>query len=131
MSLPKAYVDKEAFSRRLSELIRAFEPCPDKYDAVVAIQSVFNSFPYTTIPADHIGDVNENVRPVVRGKWSVQEIYKHEMSYGTTAYEPVYKCSACGNLMESYLRYDEPIMPEDADFPRYCPNCGADMREES
>ena len=70
-----------------------------------------------------------DVRPVVRGKWSVQEIYKHEMSYGTTAYEPVYKCSACGNLMESYLRYDEPIMPEDADFPRFCPNCGADMRE--
>lgn len=68
-----------------------------------------------------------DVRPVVRGKWSVQEIYKHEMSYGTTAYEPVYKCSACGNLMESYLRYDEPIMPEDADFPRFCPNCGAEM----
>ena len=72
-----------------------------------------------------------DVREVKRGKWSVHEIYKHEMSYGTTAYEPVYKCSACGNLMESYLRYDEPIMPEDADFPRYCPNCGADMREES
>ena len=72
-----------------------------------------------------------DVREVKKGKWSVHEIYKHEMSYGTTAYEPVYKCSACGNLMESYLRYDEPIMPEDADFPRYCPNCGADMREES
>lgn len=72
-----------------------------------------------------------DVREVKRGKWSVQEIYKHEMSYGTTAYEPVYKCSACGNLMESYLRYDAPIMPEDADFPHFCPNCGADMREES
>ena len=72
-----------------------------------------------------------DVRPVVRGKWSVHEIYKHELSYGATAYEPVYECSACGGWMESYLRYDEPIMPEDADFPRYCPNCGADMREES
>ena len=71
-----------------------------------------------------------DVREVKRGKWSVHEIYKHEMSYGTTAYEPVYKCSACGNLMESYLRYDEPIMPEDADFPRFCPNCGADMRPQ-
>lgn len=60
MPLPKAYVDKEAFSRRLSELIRAFEPCPDKYDAVVAVQSVFDSFPYITIPADHIGDTNQN-----------------------------------------------------------------------
>ena len=72
-----------------------------------------------------------DVRPVVRGKWSVHEIYKHELSYGATAYEPVYECSACGGWMESYLRYDEPIMPEDADFPRYCPNCGAYMREES
>ena len=71
-----------------------------------------------------------DVRPVVRGKWSVHEIYKHELSYGATAYEPVYECSACGGWMESYLRYDEPIMPEDADFPRFCPNCGADMREE-
>jgi len=61
MPLPKAYVDKEAFSRRLSELIRAFEPCPDKYDAVVAVQSVFDSFPYITIPADHIGDANQMV----------------------------------------------------------------------
>lgn len=60
MSLPKVYVDKEAFSRRLSELIRAFEPCPDKYDAAVLIKSVFDSFPYITIPADHIGDANQN-----------------------------------------------------------------------
>lgn len=52
MSLPKVYVDKEAFSRRLSELIRAFEPCPDKYDAVVAVKSVFDSFPYIIIPAE-------------------------------------------------------------------------------
>lgn len=52
MPLPKAYVDKEAFSRRLSELIRALEPCPDKYDAAVLVKSVFDSFPYTTIPAE-------------------------------------------------------------------------------
>lgn len=52
MSLPKVYVDKEAFSRRLSELIRAFEPCPDKYDAAVLIKSVFDSFPHTIIPAE-------------------------------------------------------------------------------
>lgn len=52
MPLPKAYVEKEAFSRRLSELIRAFEPCPDKYDAVVAVKSVFDSFPYIILPAE-------------------------------------------------------------------------------
>jgi len=70
-----------------------------------------------------------DVRPVVLGKWSIHEIYKHEMSYGVTGYEPVYKCSVCGRLMESYLRFDEPIMPEDASFPRFCPNCGAMMEE--
>ena len=90
-----------------------FSATPD-----AALVKFFNALPFA------------DVREVKRGKWSVHEIYKHEMSYGTTAYEPVYKCSACGNLMESYLRYDEPIMPEDADFPRFCPNCGADMREE-
>lgn len=52
MSLPKVYVEKEAFSRRLSELIRAFEPCPDKYDAAVFIKSVFDSFPCTVIEAE-------------------------------------------------------------------------------
>ena len=52
MSLPKAYVDKEAFSWILSELIRAFEPCPDMYYAAVLIKSVFDSFPCTIIPAE-------------------------------------------------------------------------------
>lgn len=51
MKIPKAYVDKEAFSEQLSELIRAFEPCPDKYDAIVFVKGVFDSFPYTVIPA--------------------------------------------------------------------------------
>lgn len=59
--------------------------------------------------------------------WSIDHIHEYEMSYGTTAYEPVYRCSACGATTESYLRLDEPIMPEDADFPRYCPWCGANM----
>ena len=96
-----------------------------------------NTFkPYTStlrelLDTNHIPYTAADVRPVVRGEWSVHEIYKHELSYGATAYEPVYECSACGGWMESYLRYDEPIMPEDADFPRFCPNCGADMREES
>lgn len=67
--------------------------------------------------------------PVRRGRWSIKAINTFEMSYGTTAYEPVYECSVCGGVEESYLRLDEPIMPEDADFPRYCPNCGAKMEE--
>lgn len=62
-----------------------------------------------------------------KGKWIIEGINKYELSYGTTAYEPVYRCTACGRLTESYLRLDEPIMPEDADFPRFCPWCGAEL----
>lgn len=64
---------------------------------------------------------------VRHGKWKIKAINTFELSYGTTGYEPVYQCSECGGVEESYLRLDEPIMPEDADFPRYCPNCGALM----
>lgn len=63
-----------------------------------------------------------------RGKWSVESIDEIELSYGGTAYEPVYKCSCCGRVTESYVRFDKPIMPEDADFPNYCGWCGAQMK---
>lgn len=64
-----------------------------------------------------------------KGKWIIEEINKYELSYGTIAYEPVYRCAVCDRLTESYLRLDEPIMPEEADFPRFCPWCGAKMEE--
>ena len=72
----------------------------------------------------------EDVAPVRHGKWEIETIREYELSYGTTAYEPIYKCSVCGISTESYLRLDEPIMPEDADFPRFCPHCGARMDGE-
>ena len=61
------------------------------------------------------------------GKWSIECINIYERSYGGMLYEPVYRCSVCGRITESYVRFDEPIMPEDADFPNYCPNCGKKM----
>ena len=64
------------------------------------------------------------------GKWDIDCTWKYELSDGTFAYEPVYRCSVCGGIMESYLRLDKPIMPDDADFPKYCPNCGARMEVE-
>lgn len=64
------------------------------------------------------------------GKWRIKTINTFDLAYGTTGYEPVYQCSVCGGIEESYLRLDEPIMPEDADFPRYCPHCGARMDKE-
>ena len=51
-----------------------------------------------------------------------------ELAYGGRIYVPEFKCNQCGSYYESYIRWDEPIMPEDADFPKFCPNCGADMR---
>ena len=45
-----------------------------------------------------------DVRPVVRGKWKV--------------YNNTYMCSSCG----------QPVSFWQSNF---CPNCGADMREES
>lgn len=64
-----------------------------------------------------------------RGRWTIEAVHQYELAYGTTAYEPVYKCSCCGLVTESYLRLDEPIMPDDADFPKWCGNCGAKMDE--
>lgn len=71
-----------------------------------------------------------DVMEVRHGRWSVETIRQYDLAYGVTAYEPVYRCSCCGRLTESYLRLDEPIMPEDADFPKWCGECGAKMDEE-
>ena len=49
-----------------------------------------------------------DVRPVVRGKWTRGDM----PTYGG------YKCSACGGNTVHYKA-------------NFCPNCGADMREES
>lgn len=63
-----------------------------------------------------------------RGKWIVDGMYTYNLrELNGKAYEPVYRCSCCNRQMESYLRLDEPKMPEDADFPEYCPHCGAKM----
>ena len=70
-----------------------------------------------------------DAEPVRHGHWTIEDIVTYERSYGGILYEPVYKCSCCGRVTESYVRGDEPIMPEDADFPKFCGNCGAKMDE--
>lgn len=63
-----------------------------------------------------------------RGKWIIDGAYTYNLrELNGKAYEPVYRCSCCNRQTESYLRLDEPKMPEDADFPEYCPHCGAKM----
>ena len=74
-------------------------------------------------------DSMPTVDPVKHGHWTIEDIVTYERSYGGILYEPVYKCSCCGRVTESYVRGDEPIMPEDADFPEFCGNCGAKMDE--
>lgn len=72
---------------------------------------------------------SENVAERKRGKWEVIDVANLDLTYGGRIYVPEFKCNQCGSYYESYIRWDEPIMPEDADFPKFCPNCGADMRE--
>lgn len=71
-----------------------------------------------------------DVAPVRHGHWIIKCVIPYELSDGGTAYVPEYECSCCGFLSESYVRLDKPIMPEDADFPKYCGNCGARMDGE-
>lgn len=58
-----------------------------------------------------------DVRPVVRGEW----IDRDDKYYGWNMWE----CSVCGE--EFVLTEGTPDMNE----YHFCPNCGADMREES
>ena len=57
-----------------------------------------------------------DVRPVVRGKWS-KELHP-SVKYNQ------FRCSVCGK----FSGHDEEGWIWK---PNYCPNCGADMREES
>ena len=68
--------------------------------------------------------------PIKRGEWQIEGMNTYDLAYGCTGYEPIYRCSCCGIITESYLRTEKPIMPEDASFPDYCPNCGASMDGE-
>ena len=68
---------------------------------------------------------------VVHGHWIIDGAYTYDLKgFNGPAYEPVYRCSCCHRQTESYLRLDEPKMPEDADFPEFCPHCGARMDGE-
>ena len=63
-----------------------------------------------------------------RGKWIIDGAFTYNLrELNGKAYEPVYRCSRCNRQTESYVRLDEPKMPEDADFPEFCPHCGAKM----
>lgn len=63
--------------------------------------------------AEHLESLHAaDVRPTMRGKWEDTMQSCHD--------SPHVKCSVCG---EYYWRYFNKL--------NFCPNCGADMREES
>lgn len=95
-----------------------FETCDGDVDKAMAIA------------ADAIEALQAEVERLEpkRGKWIIDGAYTYNLrELNGEAYEPVYRCSCCNRQTESYLRLDEPKMPEDADFPEYCPHCGAKM----
>ena len=62
-----------------------------------------------------------DVRPVVRAVWIVKEM---KALFPGMEEHPVFACSECG-----YQIYD--LLENVKERHHYCPNCGADMREES
>lgn len=62
-----------------------------------------------------------DVRPVVRGKWEYEE---KELKSGVVAC--FHTCSVCGYHTNLFVIESISSKPY-----YYCPNCGADMREES
>ena len=120
------YIEREAATAVIEE--KQKELCPlgmysrhavygsdrEKFDAWQEIIDALESIPAA------------DVRPVVRGKWI---LYKDRDSTGKFEYVQ-WSCSACkSNVRTGQPRFDSTLRER----PRfnYCPNCGADMREES
>lgn len=57
-----------------------------------------------------------DVRPAVRGMWTDKRTIEHDGEW---------YCTACGKEITIYMGADR------EDRYAFCPNCGADMREES
>ena len=89
-------------------------------------ETVLRDWPLCDEPADAYQFIRDfpaaDVRPVVRGWWIPDYDYAEYDFDGSTPlleprkYQDGWQCSLCGQYM-----------PSEANF---CPNCGADMREE-
>ena len=75
---------------------------------------------FDTIPA-------ADVRPVVRGEWEDVEVrdYSTNINGGMPLSIASMFCPVCGRWHNEVYHYGNPT-----EMVHYCPNCGADMREE-
>lgn len=82
-------------------------------------EAVLRDWPLCDEPADAYQFVRgfpaADVRPVVRGKWEERKTFFHNS---------IVKCSLCGNFL------DLAGVNAGRGDANFCPNCGADMREE-
>ena len=75
-----------------------------------------------------IGDIPAaDVRPVTRGKWEDVEV-TYVAGKTTLPFERIssMRCNQCNRYHTEIYYYGNPT-----EMAHYCPNCGADMREES
>ena len=68
-----------------------------------------------------------DVRPVVRGKWEDAEV-TYVADKTTLPFERIssMRCNQCNRYHTEIYYYGNPT-----EMAHFCPNCGADMREES
>ena len=68
-----------------------------------------------------------DVRPVVRGKWEDVNVrdYSTNINGGLPLNVASMCCSVCKRWHNEVYHYGNPT-----EMARFCPNCGADMREE-
>lgn len=127
----ETYCDRKVIIAKMQDIVAnvpSAEPTEQLKKEKEYWHNLANSYGQTIVKLSNIIGNMPSAERV--GKWIIKGVNTFDMAYGSTGYEPVYECSNCGGIEESYLRFDEPMMPEDVDFPRYCPNCGARMVSE-
>jgi len=97
------YIEREAAINSITKIISKSDMPEDWSKGMFAAMSTLYRIPAA------------DVRPVVRGKWKVSA---HKTYYDVS-------CSVCG--INSFFQVDE---KDSVSYANYCPNCGADMREE-
>jgi hypothetical protein len=85
----------------------------------VLVGDVDKDFPCMDIAARLHDIPAADVRPVVRGRWIE---YPEVLKLADALNDEYIGCPACGNVWN--------MMDNDVERFNYCPNCGADMREE-